>query len=88
MVLHMLAFAHMALFYTYVALDVMVKTISRRLLCSRFRIVPLKATSPPQLELCASVLLAKLVEMVRLHLTFQIEDHYYYSDSMITLYWM
>ncbi|XP_018405041.1 PREDICTED: uncharacterized protein LOC108781544 [Cyphomyrmex costatus] len=56
------------------------------LLCSRSRVAPLKAVSLPRLELCAALLLARLIAKVREAL-----DHlkvFLWSDSTIALNWI
>lgn len=40
-------------------------TVTSRLICSRSRVAPLKTVSIPRLELCASMLLARLIHKLK-----------------------
>ncbi|KAF5302055.1 hypothetical protein FQR65_LT19138 [Abscondita terminalis] len=62
--------------------------ISCNLMCSKSRVAPLKVVTLPRLELCAAVLLAELVSRVKDSLRMNINNFYYYSDSMIALCWI
>jgi len=56
------------------------------LLCAKSRIAPKKALTVPRLELCAAVLLAKLIHQVKTALFYtSIHSIYAWSDSSITL---
>lgn len=61
---------------------------STRLLCSKSRIAPLKSLSLLRLELCASLLLAQLVDKIVKCLTCKINSIYYWTDSTIVLSWI
>nr|XP_033189843.1 uncharacterized protein LOC117156692 [Bombus vancouverensis nearcticus]XP_033191415.1 uncharacterized protein LOC117157482 [Bombus vancouverensis nearcticus] len=58
------------------------------LLCSKSRIAPLKTQTLPQLELCAAVLLIKLVRSVTKALTLTFRKIILWSDSTIVLHWI
>lgn len=57
-----------------------------QLLCAKGRVAPLKKIT--RLELCAAVLLAELVNIVRNSLRINISEYFYWSDSTITLCWL
>ncbi|XP_035207469.1 uncharacterized protein LOC118182259 [Stegodyphus dumicola] len=61
---------------------------SVRLVCSKSRVSPLKKTTIPRLELCAAVLLAKLMHRVKSSLKLELTAIHLWTDSMIVLSWI
>ncbi|GFV34266.1 uncharacterized protein TNCV_991871 [Trichonephila clavipes] len=59
-----------------------------RLITSKSRVAPIKSLTIPRLELCAAVLLAKLVKRVVAALQLETAEVYLWSDSMIILAWL
>ncbi|GFW18483.1 uncharacterized protein TNCV_1185101 [Trichonephila clavipes] len=59
-----------------------------RLITSNSRVAPIKSLTIPRLELCAAVLLAKLVKRVVAALQLETAEVYLWSDSMIVLAWL
>ncbi|GFU28860.1 integrase catalytic domain-containing protein [Trichonephila clavipes] len=59
-----------------------------RLITSKSRVAPIKSLTIPRLELCATVLLAKLVKRVVAALQLETAELYLWSDSMIVLAWL
>ncbi|GFW13935.1 uncharacterized protein TNCV_4700701 [Trichonephila clavipes] len=59
-----------------------------RLITSKSRVAPIKSLTIPRLELCAAVLLAKLVKRVVAALQLETAEIYLWSDSMIVLAWL
>ncbi|GFU20694.1 uncharacterized protein TNCV_3176321 [Trichonephila clavipes] len=59
-----------------------------RLITSKSRVAPIKSLTIPRLELCAAVLLAKLVKRVVAALQLETAELYLWSDSMIFLEWL
>lgn len=62
--------------------------ISSKLLCSKSRVAPLQSTTIPRLELCAAVLLARLMVKVESTLSLKIDHKFYWTDSTIVLAWI
>uniref|UniRef100_A0A182PX57 DUF5641 domain-containing protein n=1 Tax=Anopheles epiroticus TaxID=199890 RepID=A0A182PX57_9DIPT len=58
------------------------------LLASKSRVAPLKPLTIPKLELCASLLSARLHEKVSRALDMQLDNVYFWSDSTIILQWI
>ncbi|GFT20213.1 integrase catalytic domain-containing protein [Trichonephila clavipes] len=58
------------------------------LIASKSRVAPTKQTTIPRLELCATVLLAKLVHRVKQALKLNVTNTFLWSDSMIVLSWI
>ncbi|GFV52954.1 uncharacterized protein TNCV_2876221 [Trichonephila clavipes] len=59
-----------------------------QLITSKSRVAPIKSLTIPRLELCAAVLLAKLVKRVVAALQLETAELYLWSDSMIVLAWL
>ncbi|GFS50967.1 integrase catalytic domain-containing protein [Trichonephila clavipes] len=59
-----------------------------RLITSKSRVAPIKSLTIPRLELCAAVLLAKLVKRVVAALQLETAELYLWSDSKIVLAWL
>lgn len=63
-------------------------TISTNLVCAKSKVAPLKPATLPRLELCAAVLLSRLVQKVRLSFNSLTFDTHLWSDSTIALCWI
>ncbi|GFX89933.1 integrase catalytic domain-containing protein [Trichonephila clavipes] len=63
-------------------------TVSTNLLCSKSRIAPLKSVTIPRLELCAAVLLAKLIQKTIKSMKIPFNDIVLWTDSTIVLAWI
>ncbi|XP_035229906.1 uncharacterized protein LOC118201850 [Stegodyphus dumicola] len=59
-----------------------------KLISSKSRVAPLKSLTIPRLELCAAVLLSKLVKKILIALTLEVTQVYLWTDSMIVLAWI
>ncbi|XP_035233073.1 uncharacterized protein LOC118204884 [Stegodyphus dumicola] len=62
--------------------------VVKRLVTSNSRISPIKQVAIPRLELCAAVLLAKLMTRVISALKLNTNNVFFWSDSMIVLSWL
>ena len=61
---------------------------SCHLLCSKSRVAPLRQVSLTRIELCACLLLSRLLFKVAPALHSFINSVHLYSDSMVSLYWI
>ncbi|XP_043488608.1 uncharacterized protein LOC122515358 [Polistes fuscatus] len=61
---------------------------SSNLLCARSRVAPLKAVSLPRLELCATVLLARMINKLTTNMRVEFRKICCWSDSTIALAWI
>ncbi|GBM17688.1 hypothetical protein AVEN_168530-1 [Araneus ventricosus] len=59
-----------------------------KLLISKSRVAPLKFVTIPRLELCAAVLLSKLMRRVLRALKLEVSKSYFWTDSTIVLSWL
>lgn len=62
--------------------------IETGIIASKTRVSPLKPVSIPRLELCAAVLLARLLTQVRVAMRIPIERVYAWTDSSVVLSWL
>ncbi|GFX91156.1 uncharacterized protein TNCV_1245711 [Trichonephila clavipes] len=63
-------------------------TTTVKLVTSKSRVAPVKSVTMPRLELCAAVLLAKLIKRVETALQMKTPPVYLWSDSTIVLAWI
>ncbi|XP_062713287.1 uncharacterized protein LOC134290230 [Aedes albopictus] len=68
--------------------SVMDESAQLQLLCSKSKVAPLKAITIPRLELCAALLLARLVNKVLLSIQMPFHRVVLWSDSQIVLAWL
>ncbi|GFV11020.1 hypothetical protein TNCV_2717651 [Trichonephila clavipes] len=59
-----------------------------KLVTIKSRVAPVKSVTMPRLELCAAVLLAKLMKRVETALQMKTPPVYLWSDSTIVLAWI
>ena len=78
--------------YNCAALYIRVKhrdnTFSSHLLCAKTKVAPVKQITLPSLELCASLLLSKLIKKIVPQLKYTIENMFLWTDSSIVLAWL
>lgn len=75
------------------AIAIYIKTVVNseihvNLLCAKTKVAPLKTISLPRLELMAAVMLAKMMNHLKITLAFSNAKYFYWSDSQITLAWI
>lgn len=58
------------------------------ILNSKVKVAPVKPTTIPRLELCATVILSKLVRRVREKCGLEYVPVHLYTDSTVALYWL
>ncbi len=72
----------------YAAVTYYVTPIEARLVCSKSRVAPVKATSIPRLELLGAELAVELVNMVIEALDIELKHRHFWTDSTNVLCWI
>lgn len=62
--------------------------VTVRLLAAKLRVAPIKQQTIPRLELCAALVLVRLMMVVSIALEMENTKKYYWSDATIVLYWI
>ncbi|XP_060846330.1 uncharacterized protein LOC132925994 [Rhopalosiphum padi] len=62
--------------------------ITCQLVCAKSRITPIKVISIPRLELCAALLLSRLMSTIIPALNISVSKRYFWTDSTVTLAWL
>ena len=72
----------------YIRSELIDGSYSTQLWCSKSRVAPLKSISIAKLELCAALLLARIVHKCIPYINHVVDDVYLWSDSKIVLCWL